>query len=204
LRIWDIAARQSRVIGRHADVVNRIAFLDESTLVSTSSDRTLRVWHPRDGLQRVLSGHRGRIRALAVSPSGATIASGSDDGAIRLWNLEANRSWTLAGHDGDVRSLAFSPDGEKLISGSEDGTIRLWSISAPNLLAVLREHNSFVMDVDFAPDGQTCASAGIDKTLRLWPCASSPDVPTGAGELRALLDRLTGETIEENRTGEAN
>lgn len=36
-------------------------------------------------------GHEGRVRSLAIDPSGEWLASGGDDGIIRLWSLKSHR-----------------------------------------------------------------------------------------------------------------
>jgi WD40 repeat protein len=56
--------------------------------VSSSGDRTVRVWDLKDGTEvKRLEGHTGVIDALAVSPDGRYALSGSSDRTVRLWRL---------------------------------------------------------------------------------------------------------------------
>lgn len=50
----------------------------------------------------VFRGHEGRVRSLAVDPSGTWLASGGDDGTVRIWTLGlARQEWCvkLGGND---------------------------------------------------------------------------------------------------------
>ncbi|KAK5187908.1 Ribosome biogenesis protein erb1, partial [Cryomyces antarcticus] len=42
------------------------------------------------------SGHEGRVRSLAIDPSGKYLASGGDDGTVRVWELLTGRQlWSV-------------------------------------------------------------------------------------------------------------
>jgi WD40 repeat protein len=76
-----------KILERHADIVNAIAYSPNGeTLASASDDTTIRLWHVVSGVcEKILWGHTGWVEALAYSPDGKTLASGSQDRTIRLW-----------------------------------------------------------------------------------------------------------------------
>ncbi|PGH15825.1 ribosome biogenesis protein ERB1 [Helicocarpus griseus UAMH5409] len=48
-------------------------------------------------------GHRGRVRTLAIDPTGVWLASGGDDGTVRVWELLTGRQlWTVKLSDEDA------------------------------------------------------------------------------------------------------
>ncbi|MFF3869876.1 NB-ARC domain-containing protein [Micromonospora sp. NPDC001898] len=131
----------------------------------------------------VLAGHRGEVRALAVSPDGNWVVSASDDTTIRRWDLKTGMLFnTFHGHSDRVRAVAVAPDGSWIVSASDDGTVRRWNSADATVHEVLRGHTARVRGVAVAPDSRHIASVSDDGTVRLWR--------TGAGEDEA---RVLGE-----------
>lgn len=68
---------------------NKLNVDPESLLPKLPSPEDLRPFPTK--CETVFQGHEGRVRSLAVDPSGAWLASGGDDGTVRIWNLESGR-----------------------------------------------------------------------------------------------------------------
>ncbi len=151
------------------------------TLVSGSSDKTIKVWNLDTGqLLRTLSRHSDTIRSVTLSSDGQTLVSGSGDKTIKIWNLQTGKLLrTLSGHSGPVWSVALSRDGQTLVSGSEDNTIKIWNLQTGELRHTLFGHSGQVFSVALSPDGQTLVTGGIDKTIKIWNLQT--------GELRRTL-----------------
>ncbi len=63
-------------------------------------------WHPPFKLYRVLVGHHGWVRCLAVSPCNNYFASGSADRTIKFWDLASGElKISLTGHINTIRGL---------------------------------------------------------------------------------------------------
>ena len=62
--------------------------VDPLRVVSSSHDRTIKVWSRDDGkCTQTLVGHRGAVTCLQLTDT--QILSGSDDGEVRVWNFGA-------------------------------------------------------------------------------------------------------------------
>ncbi|MEM9265282.1 MAG: hypothetical protein AAGA46_07135 [Cyanobacteria bacterium P01_F01_bin.13] len=66
---------------------------DGNTIVSGSSDNTVRLWDPLKThlIGEPFEGHRSSVSSVAISADGNTIVSGSVDKTMRLWP----GSWTV-------------------------------------------------------------------------------------------------------------
>ncbi|KAL1879927.1 hypothetical protein VTK73DRAFT_6623 [Phialemonium thermophilum] len=61
--------------------------------------------------QTVFRGHEGRVRSLAVDPSGCWLATGGDDGTVRVWELLTGRQLWSVRLSGDeaVNAVRWQP-----------------------------------------------------------------------------------------------
>lgn len=112
----------------HEHWIFSLAFApDGQTLISSSIDRTIKVWNSRTRrlLLSIPVGIGIDVREVAISPDGKLLASGNNS-LIRLWSLpDGKYLGDLPGRESFVLSLAFASNNQ-LISGSEDGTIKIW------------------------------------------------------------------------------
>jgi WD40 repeat protein len=61
---------------------------DGETLVSDSTDHTIKIWHlPTGQLTKTLVGHSDLVTSLAISQNGQTFVSSSSDGTIKVWGV---------------------------------------------------------------------------------------------------------------------
>jgi cytochrome c len=127
-----------------------------------------------------LRGHGGSIRALAISPDGATALSGSFDTSAIRWSLRHNTAeQVLRFHEGAVNAVVILADG-RVVTAGEDTRIALWTPRRQEPDRVLEGHLGPIVALAVSPDGATLASASWDRTIRLWPLAGgAPQVLEG-------------------------
>ena len=132
-----------------------------------------------DPLVHTLTGHVGRVIAVAFNHAGTQIVSGGEDGTVRVWDTQTGASFAeLSGHTGAVNCVAFSPNDTRVASGSDDKTIRLWDPAAGTTIQTYTEHNDAVLSVDIGVNGTRLLSGSADNTLKLWSSAATASLRT--------------------------
>jgi cytochrome c len=148
------------VLRFHDGAVNAVAFLADSSVVTSGEDARIAIWTPgAPQPSTVLEGHTAPIVELAASPDGTTLASASWDHTARLWPLNGAAPRVIEGHQQNVNGVAFTPDGRALISASYDATLRITRLAdgAPAIVTLPTPLNA----VAVAPDGEI-VTAGAD------------------------------------------
>jgi WD40 repeat protein len=162
----------------HSSGVQAVAFSpDGQTLVSASSDRTIRFWDlkTRQPSGEPLTGHDSRIQAIAYSPDGKILASGGFDNKVLLWDVATRKTvgQPLTGATGAIWAVAFSPDGKTLVAGSDDKNLYVWNLATQESVGkAVSGHADAVYTVAYSPDGKTLASGGYDNKITLWDTAT--------------------------------
>jgi WD40 repeat protein len=181
LRVWNLRDRSEVLTCRGRSHWPVALCLERRIIVSAAGDATLEILDFGTGaVQRVLSGHTDRVRAVIVTADCRRVVSVADDRSIRVWDLTSGatlcvlntqRHWT--------RSLAATLDGKVVVSASDDRTLKVWDIERGAELRTLRRHEARVNGVAVSPDGRFVVSASDDRLVKVW------DLATGA-EMRVL------------------
>jgi WD40 repeat protein len=133
LKIWD--AKTGKPLANlkgHTSQVNCLAWTaDGKTLISGSSDSSIRTWNTTTWHQiAVCAGHTDDVYGVAISPNGRILASASEDSTARLWNLENGQPIGSPLQHGDsLFCVSFSMDGKLLATGCEDGNAYTWDMT---------------------------------------------------------------------------
>ncbi len=156
----------------HTNVVwGAISSFDSQTIISSSGDKTIKVWNLLTGkLLRTLKGNSEQVLAVAISPGDRTLVSGSynTSQAIDIWDLSTGIRRNFQSDSHHVWSVAISPDGQSFASSNGDGSIDVWNMRDRKLRYRLLGHLDTVWSVAISPDNQMLASASSDKTIKLW------------------------------------
>jgi WD40 repeat protein len=159
------------ILAGHSSSVRSACFSpDGQTIVSASSDTTVRVWCAMTGkCIRALIGHSGPVTSVHFSWSGKKIVSGSSDNTVRIWSVMAGECrHTLTGHTSAVTSVDFASNDQMVASASYDQTVRVWCTMTGRCKHTLVGHSGPVFSAAFSPAGQKIVSACADQIVRVW------------------------------------
>ena len=125
IQLWEVG-EEPRLIGAqqcHKGEIACLAFSpDGSVLASAGTDRFVRIWEHKSGLQlqTVITNLKSEPLSIAFSPSGQDLAIGRSDGTLALWSLETQQFTTdsLLMHSSSVAAVCFSPDKSAMILAS--------------------------------------------------------------------------------------
>ena len=216
--LWDLDLYQARELAvlqsRSDDISVALFVLSGKRLLTASRDKTLVLWNLerfasqslirwRRRIRTCLTGHKGRVRAVAITKDGRYAVSGSEDTTLRIWDLERKKHVaTLEGHLLPVTAVSVGRTGELAVSGAVDGSLMLWrppdeqhvelqrrtvtdrspgnwSAYEPRLLG---RHDDTVHTIMITCDGTRAVSSAADQTVKVWDLLAGKTIAMFSGE----------------------
>lgn len=118
LKLWDVSTGSELLSfgtrpehEQYMPSFSSLAFSPDGNQIVGADQDVIRIWDRKTGtLIKVLEGHTGRVKSIAVVPGGKQIVSASLDGTVRLWDLTSGRE--------KVQMVTFD-DGEWIVVTSE-------------------------------------------------------------------------------------
>ena len=152
-------------------------------------------WHAPWKLFRVISGHLGWVRALAVEPGNEWFASGAGDRTIKIWDLASGRlKLTLTGHISTVRGLAVSPRHPYLFSCAEDKMVKCWDLETNKVIRHYHGHLSGVYTMSLHPTLDVLCTGGRDGVVRVWDMRTRSNIHVLTGHKQTVSSIVTQAT----------
>ncbi|KAF9038569.1 WD40-repeat-containing domain protein [Panaeolus papilionaceus] len=177
IKVWDLK-RRKEVGGlmHHQGSITTLTFPSRSHLLSASEDGTLALFRARDwSVLRTLKGHKGRVNALAVHPSGKVALSVGKDGVLRMWDLMRGKgvgSTRLGGKKVEGVEGSGWREGEKVVWAVGGGVFAVQSGQGVEVYATNMDvlhnirHASRIHDVKFVlPVGSNSTSSTSELLL---------------------------------------
>jgi WD40 repeat protein len=164
--------------GHQRGVTAIVLHPDRQTVISSSQDKTIRLWHLGSSQTlAIMPTPTAGVTCLALSGDGRVLASADRGKSIQLWDVATRTPLqTLAGHEHAVTAIAFVPQTPWLASGSWDKTIKLWDWRSGEVVQTLQGHTLPIHALAVSPEGRWLASASSDRTVRLWSLSGGETV----------------------------
>lgn len=162
--------------------------LPSSSLVRRDTVRQQKPeWHAPWKLMRVISGHLGWVRALAVEPGNQWFASGAGDRTIKIWDMgTGSLKLTLTGHISTVRGLAVSPRHPYLFSCAEDKKVKCWDLETNKVIRDYHGHLSGVYTMALHPTLDVLCTGGRDGVVRVWDMRTRSNIHVLSGHKQTV------------------
>jgi WD40 repeat protein len=160
-----------REIVGHSEMVSSMDFsLDGSRLLTTSEDKTVKVWSVETGDLLLSLGNQTEMVSTGIfSADNSEIVTAGYDQNISIWNSQTGKQeQVLAGHTSPVISLSYSPNGKLLASGGLYEEIIIWDTATWKSLLTLQVDSIGAVPLAFSPDNKILATTSVDGSLRLW------------------------------------
>ncbi|KAJ4424764.1 pre-mRNA-splicing factor prp46 [Gnomoniopsis sp. IMI 355080] len=159
-------------------------------------------WHKPWKLHKVISGHLGWVRSVAVEPNNKWFVTGSGDRTIKVWDLASGQlRLTLTGHISTVRGLAVSPRHPYLFSCGEDKMVKCWDLETNKVIRHYHGHLSGVYTLALHPTLDVLVTGGRDGVARVWDMRTRSNIHVLSGHTQTVSSLVCQEADPQVITG---
>ena len=137
--------------------------LAEDRIVTTSPDKTIRLWDAATGNELAnLRGHIDLANMARFSRSGDRIITAGQDKTARIWDAASPSDVSILRVPGgavnfagnDMEYAAFSPAGDRILNSSADEGARVWDAATGRMLLVIDAPANASSRGAFDPSGE--------------------------------------------------
>ncbi|WFD36793.1 hypothetical protein MCUN1_003683 [Malassezia cuniculi] len=178
---WDLclsngAATMPRQSARaHSHWISEVKLCNSNqTLLSASSDCTIKAWNPHDANScmspQLLGTHSDYVKALALAQATDCVVSASLDHSVCLWDLREGRHdplWRVSTRN-SLYAVGASQIGTVIAAAGVDRGISGWDPRVRRKSFELVGHLDNVRALCVSDDGKYVLSGSADSTVRLW------------------------------------
>lgn len=135
VRLWDprSGVLVQDLSGHARGMIGRVVFTpDNQTVMSCSSDKTVRAWDATTGRQTRVFSCKAGVYSIAITTDGRLVVAGTYDGRVYGWSLDTGVERFVVTHENVLANpahfVSVSADGQWLASGT-NGLLKVWNIA---------------------------------------------------------------------------
>ncbi len=159
------------LIGKHADGINSVIWLDAKTIVSGGVDGLVRGWDAGSKKQNfAFSGAPSRLKSAVYSNDGKMYATIANETDILIWNAADNTLLQTLKSDFPAwqTNVVFHPNAKSLISGDDFGHVKLWDLTTGKLQNDFNNNDEPIAGLAYSPDGKKLAFSGSSGKINIF------------------------------------
>ncbi|KAL3358037.1 hypothetical protein AABB24_015265 [Solanum stoloniferum] len=139
---------------------------------------------------RVISGHSGWVRSVAVDPTNTWFCTGSADRTIKIWDLVSGRlKLTLTGHVGQIRGVAIR--NKNMFSAGEDKQVKCWDLEQNKVIHSFHGHLHGVYCLALHPTIDVLFTGSRDCVCKVWDIRTKTHIHVFSGHENTVSSVLT-------------
>jgi len=153
----------------HDEYISDVVFTsDEKRILTSSWDRTAKLWDLNGNLLKVFHGHKDGLRAITISKDQKIVVTGGEDKTMKIWSLAPyeHLSFEVGKSGADTAVSAVACVGDHVLLGKYDGKALLFSKKGKFQRTL--DHKGMILDVAISPDGRYAATAGLGYQTTIW------------------------------------
>lgn len=193
---YSLEGRELLELNGHGEYVYCLSFIEGGKkLVSTSGDRSIKIWDMEAGREILSLNGQGQIaKRFSVSPDGHRLATADITGYVRVWSLESGEEqFAIATKRGlpdkekgligrGMTSVAFSDDGKTLVYAHSDG-LDIYDAATG---ALLRSNELKGRMPTLSHDGRQIAFVGKENQIIIGSVATGKELFSMKGHVNSI------------------
>mmetsp|Transcript_14412 Transcript_14412/g.35160 ORF Transcript_14412/g.35160 Transcript_14412/m.35160 type:complete len:503 (-) Transcript_14412:916-2424(-) len=141
-----------------------------SVLISSSADKTVKLWNGAKCAATMPGVHKGEVVGISVHPTQAYACSIGADKNWGFYDIGAAECLSVVNDEdgtGGFTCGSFHPDGLILATGCSDSMVKVWDVKSQKSVAKVEGHTGSVTALSFSENGYYLATSAADG-VKLW------------------------------------